>query len=230
MIITIDGPAASGKSSMARLLAHEFSLQYLATGLVYRAVGYILVHEYAYTLDMLSMPDSVHIEQVLCTQQLIYRYHEQKEIVVYKGTNLGPVLKGAEVDRYASIISTHSGVRSYLAQYYQNWAKIHSLVTEGRDCGSVVFPEAHIKFFLTAQAVIRAQRWQQEQEQRGNFFTLEKAIAEIQERDTRDMNRAYAPLRVPEGAFIIDNSQLSIATTLAYMKEYIRGRTNTPSL
>ena len=100
-------------------------------------------------------------------------------------------------------------------------AQQHALVADGRDTGSIVFPDADSKFFLTASVAVRAKRWQQTQEKKGNHFSVEQAIAIITERDERDSTRAIAPLVIPEGAIVIDNSDLDIKQTLQKILMYI---------
>lgn len=212
MIITIDGPAASGKSSAAQLLAHKFSYYYMYTGLLYRALGYILVNYYKFT----DQPDMLLLEKILLN--LEYSYDTHAGITIKFNTiNITQHLKTAEIDRLASIISEHPQVRLLLLDYQRKLAHAHNLVADGRDCGTIVFPQANFKFFLTASATVRAERWQKNQAQ----YTLQESVRIIQERDERDSNRAVAPLCQAPDAIIIDNSKLTLMETLTCIEHYI---------
>jgi cytidylate kinase len=214
MHIAIDGPTASGKSTVARMLAAHFGWYYLSTGLLYRAIGYLLGEH--------------PTEQVLhdCLAQLSYVYEHNEAKVIFRGQDITSHLKTKEVDRIASIVAQDPMVRHELLVFTRKLAQGKSLVMEGRDIGSVVLPDAEVKFFVTASLEERARRWQQYQKERGKEYSLEDALAAVQDRDLRDQNRPHSPLVIPAGAHIIDNSHLNKEETLRRMVEIINAHRN----
>lgn len=209
MIITIDGPAASGKSTVAREIASKLNVYYLCSGLMFRGLAYVLLNYKNYTLAAISKPDQKDIDCVLNSSLFEYQYVNEKEIIIFNGVNVTSELKKSDIDKAASIISTDFYVRQKLLEYQRALAQTRSIVADGRDTGSVVFPFAEHKFFITATLEERARRWRFDQEKRGILFTDEQARAAIKERDTRDSSRAVDPLIVPEGAIVIDSTDLS---------------------
>jgi cytidylate kinase len=208
-IITIDGPVASGKSSLARALAEKLGYFHINSGFLYRAIAYIFLHECGKTvadLRVLSKDDEGCIDK----QQLVYEFHEDGPRIIYKGIDITSQLKTREMDDASSIVSTHQFVRE-LVNYFQHiLAANHNIVIDGRDIGSVVFPDAQLKIFLTASLDERALRWQSDQRQLGKIYTMDQAMQEVYERDRRDTQRIIAPLRVPTGALVIDNTGLTL--------------------
>jgi cytidylate kinase len=208
MIITIDGPTASGKSTIARLLAQELHIFYLSSGLLYRALAYVLMMKKRYDYHKLSNPSIDDIDAVF--NQLYYDHDkDHKERMLYHHEDIFEYLKSAMVDQGASIVSTHAYVRNQANNFQRRVAQKRSIVVDGRDTGSVVFPDADYKFFLTAMLEIRAVRWQIFQQKKGIMYTLEQACAQVQERDERDTKRIVDPLCIPEKAVIVDSSYLS---------------------
>lgn len=207
MIITIDGPSASGKSTIAQLLAQHNKMYYINSGYLYRAYAYIK-----------------HQEPTLTTEQFLngitYEYSTAPR-VYWHNNEITHYLKMPEVDIWASQLSAIPGVREIITALQRHLADNFNVVIDGRDCGSVVFPQADIKFFLTARVEVRARRWQHMQEKLGHVLTLAQAIDTIAERDRNDTNRPISPLRIPDGAILIDSSELSIQEVCATMQQYI---------
>jgi CMP/dCMP kinase len=197
MIITIDGPAASGKSSASRCLARKLQYYYLYSGLLYRACAYVLAEYAEYTKNKL-------------------------EKVLFDGIDITPHLKSVRIDDYASLISVDGRIRNAVGVIQKKVSMDYSIVADGRDMGTVVFPRAEIKFFLTASVEVRAHRWQENQQQRGNRVTIQEAIEILTERDQRDTIRDSSPLAVAPDAIMIDNSDLSAAETCNRMEQHIR--------
>lgn len=221
MVITIDGPVASGKSTAARKLAARIGYYHFSSGLLYRALGYLLVHDSNYTLDRLYSPDPQDIEYYLAPERFVCTFDAGGKFhILWKGTDLVPLLKDKQIDQWASIISMNSLVRDRMLALQRLLGRTYNLVVDGRDSGSVVFPDAKLKFFLTASLEVRAKRWQQTQQSLGNTVSLSEVLHEIQERDERDKNREIAPLIVPENAIIIDNSGQSVHETVEWMVSY----------
>jgi CMP/dCMP kinase len=223
MIVTIDGPVASGKSTVSRMLAQQLGYYYLCSGLLYRALGYLLINLYEYTLETIAHPTQEDIERCLDSAYFSYRYDDtHQERVFFKDQDITPYLKDKFIDKVASIMSVDAHVRHAVAQLQRSIASAHNIVTDGRDVGSAVFPHAEVKFFVTASVQVRAQRWRKDQEKYSNYLSEEQAIASITDRDDRDKNRTIAPLIIPDGAIIIDTSELTIQETIDEMLKYIK--------
>lgn len=222
MIITIDGPTASGKSSIARMLARDLSCYYLYSGLLYRALGYLLVRDYHYTIAQLAVPQLADVQAVLSFPSCLYlydAYHGAR--IISHGQTITHYLKTPEVDRYAYIVSPHPHVRTEILQFQRNLAKQYTLIADGRDCGTVVFPHAEHKFFLTAHPEVRAHRWQQDQLRAGKEISFEASLAALTARDGHDTTREHSPLIAARDAHYIDNSELDLAQTLVIFKDKI---------
>lgn len=222
MVITIDGPAASGKSTIAQRLAKKLGFYFVSSGYLFRALSYLVLKTKKFSLEQLATLTKKEIDELVNPQRLAYCYDPNTGISVsFNGIAITDKLKDKTVDEGASIIGTNPDVRQALLEFQHALAEQHDLVLEGRDSGSVVFPNAQIKFFLTASLNERAKRYQKDQEQRGNSMTFDQALERIVERDVRDTTRAIAPLIVPHGAIGIDNTHLSTEQTLELMMEYI---------
>lgn len=216
MIITIDGPTASGKSTVARMVAHELGFYYLASGMLFRALAYVLIHDRGYSINKLAVACVPDLDAYMTADSFLYTYdpinHEQ---VFYKEKALTPWLKTPEIDQAASLISADVRVRDYLLAMQHTIASSHDVVADGRDCGSVVFPQADLKIFLIADLEVRAERWQKDQRVRGVLISFECAKEELNIRDERDSSRKIAPLIIPRDAIIIDSSHLQAQQVVA---------------
>jgi len=221
MIITIDGPVASGKSTIARRLAKKLKMYYLGTGSLYRGLAYVLIHHASYLEEDLENPKPEDLKTYLDPKRFVYVYdHEHGEKITFDGQDITPFLKkGASMDKAASVLSAKKVVREALLELQRFYGKNYDLVVEGRDVGSVVFPDADYRFFLTASLQIRAQRWQSDQQKKGVEVAIEDAMKIVSARDKRDQERKVAPLIKPSGATLIDNSDLDLEETL---KEFMR--------
>lgn len=217
MIITIDGPTASGKSTLAQKAAERLNIYYLNTGYLYRAIGHILSSKYGYGEQQLSTPAIEHLNGIIDPTKLTYSYATVGAMVTFNNNDITPFLKTPLIDRYASIISSNPIIRNMVLPLQHAIARQHSVVVEGRDCGTVVFPQADFKFFLTADISIRAQRWQKSQKKRGIELTFEECIAALDDRDQRDITREHCPLKIAENGIIIDSTNLSPEELLNYI-------------
>jgi CMP/dCMP kinase len=219
MIITIDGPTASGKTTVARMLAGKLHFYYISSGLLFRGLAYVLVHEYKYGRTQLENPQLADIQRALDPQRFVYQYnaatHEQ---LFFDNNNITSFLRDSAISTYASLLGTQDSVRTALEKLQHRIADHHNVVAEGRDTGSVIFPHAQIKFYLTASLEVRVARWAKDQQAKGRVITLEQAQAEVQERDERDASRALAPLCIPARAIIIDDSALAQQQVMELME------------
>lgn len=218
MIITIDGPVASGKSTIGKLLAQKIGAYYLYTGLLYRALAYLLIQNFGYKLASIGNPDQKEVKLLLDPERFAYRYNKQAgEQIFFDGTDITPLIKNHLIDQAASILSANNQVREQLNRIQRAIADERTIVVDGRDAGSVVFSHAEYKFFLTADEKERAHRWQMHQAARGNTLSFEQALASVQTRDQRDSQRTYAPLIIPQGAQVIDTTGMKVEQVVAKM-------------
>lgn len=195
MIIAVDGPTASGKGTIARALAAHYGLPHLDTGLLYRAVGRQVFldggnpDDGGDALAATSFPD---------------------------GLLLDPQLRSEETGGLASRVSVHPSVRQALYERQRAFAtQAGGAVLDGRDIGTVIAPDATVKLFVTASVDARAERRWKEMREHGRDVTLAEITADIRSRDERDANRADAPLRVAQGAVVIDTSSMDVGEAIA---------------
>lgn len=218
MIITIDGPAASGKSSVARALAQKLHYYYLNSGMLYRALGYCLLHNAGLSLDQLR--GCALDERQKCLEALHYSYDPKSGVMAMfiNDQDVTASLKDPIIDKAASLVGENKQARTFLMNMQRALSNDYDMVAEGRDAGAVVFPQADIKFFLTARPEVRALRWLKDRKNHGNnSTTFQEALTIIKDRDHRDSNREDAPLHIHADNIIIDNSNLTLEQTLDKM-------------
>jgi CMP/dCMP kinase len=201
VIVAIDGPAGVGKSTVARLLAERLGLPVLDTGAMYRAAA-LRASELA-----IDPADGVAVARLASELELEVRRAGTTGIEVWlEGQPVGERIRTPEISAATSVISTHAPLRRRLVELQRRAAAREGAVVEGRDIGSVVFPETPFKFFLTARPAVRAQRRFVELQAKGLAVDLEKLQAELSERDARDGNRADSPMRADESYIVVDSS------------------------
>jgi len=210
MIITLDGPAGSGKSTLAQLLAQRLGFFYINSGYLYRSVAYVLVHEFGYNEEKLHTPNIEDVQLILHEDNFMYQYQDGLAQVFFKGQEITQHLKDSGVSYGASLVSAYLPVRDLVAQVQKKFGTLHNLVTDGRDCGTEIYPKAQFKFYITASPQVRAQRMQADCEKKGKFITFEQALEMTQSRDLRDMTRSVCPLRKADQAIEIDTSHQSV--------------------
>ncbi|MCI7404219.1 (d)CMP kinase [Pyramidobacter sp.] len=198
-VIAIDGPAGAGKSTVAKLVASKLGISYLDTGALYRAL--------AYYLDSLAIPaqESPELRKALFDVTVEIRASS----VFLNGTDVSSLIRTPAVDRIASLYSALPSVREKLLMLQRDQALKGGLVADGRDMGTVVFPYAPVKVFLTAQAEVRAQRRHDELAARGVKVEYRKLLDEILQRDEADVKRSIAPLKQAPGAVLLDSSSMN---------------------
>lgn len=217
MIITIDGPTCSGKSTVAQLLAAQLGYYYINSGMLFRVIAYVLLQK-GYTLEQLAGLTSQQLHAAVDMDSIRYVYQHGAVAVWYGADDVTAFLKGPGLDQAASVASACSCVRTLVLSLEHRLAKQHDIVIDGRDTGSVVFPQAQLKIFLTASLAVRAQRWIDMMQHKGQQFTIDQARHEITQRDERDSTRTIAPLCVPQGAVTLDSSALAVAAVVAAVK------------
>jgi cytidylate kinase len=218
MIIAIDGPSGAGKSTLGKMLAKNLGLLYLDTGAMYRAVG-LAVSE-----SETSLKDTLKIIEIAQEAKIELVGEPENLQVFLNGENISARIRTAEVGQAASIVSTISEVRKLLVERQQELGNRGSgCVLDGRDIGTVVFPNADVKFFLTAKPEARARRRYEEDRTRGhNTATYEETLAEINQRDERDVSREDSPLSIADDAIVIDTSELDLREAFELMLEKVR--------
>ncbi len=217
-VITIDGPAGVGKSTAARLLAQRLGLVYLDTGATYRSVAYAGLKK---NLNLAT--DIEALAEVAKNIQIRFEQGEEGKTRVWVGDEeVTETIRTESVTKGAAQVAQHGPVRAALVQRQRELAAQLNVVVEGRDTGSVVFPNANYKFFLDADPTIRAQRRQGEITERyGDTPPLEQVREQLHFRDGLDRNRLVGPLIQPEDAILIDTSNRSANAVVDSMLEYI---------
>lgn len=215
MIVAIDGPAGAGKSTVARILAERHGFQLVDTGAMYRTVAY----ESARAGVDLTDPNAV--ADVARSLVFEFRFVDGENVIYCNGNPLRDEIRTAGVSRNASIVSAHSKVREVLVEQQRRVGRDRSSVLEGRDIGTVVFPDADVKLFITATPEVRAKRRVEQMEEQGQTADYDEVLREIVERDRRDRERDVAPLKRADDAVEIDTSDLSIPQVLERAEELL---------
>lgn len=220
LIIAVDGPAGAGKSSSSRLLAERLGYRYIDTGALYRAVG-LLAWEQGVS------PEDADGLAALCNSLRLRFVPGAEGIRLLSGErDVTSDIRKPEVSQMASKVSAHPLVRQRLLALQRDLGKEGGVVMEGRDIGTVVFPDADVKFYLDASAEERGRRRYAELQQQGTSANLAMTVQEIAERDRRDSGREHAPLRQAPDAVVIDTTTLSLAEVVLTMTDYVRNRTS----
>lgn len=201
-IIAIDGPVGSGKSTLARRVADMMGYVYVDTGAMYRAIALKALRR------RVSL-DAAHELEILASETRIdLRAHDGVQHVFIDGDDVTAAIRSPDVAQAASKVAVVSGVRHTLVAEQRRAGQQGGVVMEGRDIGSVVFPDADLKIFLTASPEIRAERRWREHQQKGDSIDLARTLEEIHERDRRDLERATSPLVRAADAVVVDSSAM----------------------
>lgn len=218
--VAIDGPAGAGKSTMAKRVAKDLGYVYVDTGAIYRTIGYHVA------LHGIGPKDVDGVTRLIDDVNIEIAYGEDgTQRMILNGTDVTGELRTPQMSDYASKISVMKVVRDFLLDVQRDMAKKHHVIMDGRDIGTVVLPCADVKVFLTASAEVRAQRRLEELIARGEKkITFQSILADIQERDHRDMTRPVAPLKQAEDAVLLDTSDLTIEESVSAIKEIIEKR------
>ena len=199
-VIAIDGPGGAGKSTIARLVAAKLGITYVDTGAMYRAAAVFLNRR------KIDKDDDKSIEKAVSDMNITF----SNERVLLNGEDVSKKIRENDVSKMASEYSANPAVRDKLTALQRQMGKTVSLVMDGRDIGSNVFKDAKYKFYLTASPEIRAERRYKELKERGEQIEFSKILEDIKTRDERDMNRKLNPLKIADGAALVDSTDINI--------------------
>lgn len=201
--ITLDGPSGSGKTTIAKSVAKKMGYLYVDTGAMYRGVAY-------YMFDKgIAVDDDAKVEAVLDKISLDINVVDGEQRVILNGKDITGSIRTPEISMGASTVSKNRQVRLKLVAMQRELANNHNAIFDGRDMGSYVLPEADYKFYITADVDVRAKRRYLELKQKQDI-TLEQVKVDMIARDEQDSSRAFAPLVIPQGAFVIDTTNMTI--------------------
>jgi cytidylate kinase len=214
MVITIDGPAGTGKSSVALAVAERLGFDFLDTGAMYRAIGVAALRK------EINLEDARELTFIARHTRIEYDWAKHPPGVLMNGEPVGHLLRGAEATRAASYVAVVPAIREMLVKQQQEiGASRPNLVTEGRDQGTVVFPQAELKFYLDATPAERARRRVAQLRSRGEIVDYQEILNQIQSRDQRDKSRSVGPLSVPPDAEVVDTTKMTQAQVIDHIVE-----------
>ncbi|WP_375167993.1 (d)CMP kinase [Sneathia vaginalis] len=207
MIIAVDGPSGSGKSSISKEIAKKLNIQYLDTGAMYRLLAlYLEENSLEFSKEVLKDFD----------------IKQSGETFYLNGVDVSKKIRTNDISKKASDISKIKEVREYMVDLQRKISKSHSVILDGRDISTVVFPNADFKIFLTASVEVRAKRRFLEDK----TLSYDKILEDIQKRDYQDMNRKNSPLRIARGATVIDTSQMTKEQVIQKIISLVKGGQN----
>lgn len=213
-VITIDGPAASGKSSVSRELAKRLTCPWLSTGAFYRGLAYVALQE------KVPFSDAEKIAQLAFSPKWKIQVAPERTLVIYNQKDVTDAISEEIVGNYASQISKYPEVRQALLAQQRKFAESsQGLVAEGRDCGTVIFPTAEAKIYLTASSERRAERRAQE---KGMEFSQIQAAQK--DRDAQDTTRKAAPLQAAPDAYLLDSTEMSLSEAVDTIEAFVRSK------
>ena len=216
MIIAIDGPSGAGKSTLAKRLAKELRFVYLDTGAMYRALALKVLRQ------GIDLADDAGLEELIAATEIDLQETNGNLAVLLDGLDVAAEIRTPEVSQMASKVSALRIVRARMLELQREMGRRGSVVAEGRDIGTVVFPDAEVKIFLDASANERARRRYNELQSTGRAVDYEETLREIEERDKRDSERDLAPLRKAEDALMMDSSSATADEVAAKVLSHVR--------
>ena len=220
--IAIDGFSSTGKSTLAKQLAQQLGYIYVDTGAMYRAVAYFAMQNKLISVDSFNKVDLINqLKNIV----LEFKFNSELDFaeMYLNGVNVEKAIRTIEVSGYVSKVAEVSEVRAKLVEQQQEMGKNKGIVMDGRDIGTVVFPDAELKIFMTASAVTRAQRRFDELVQKGDSVSYDEVLKNVEERDYIDTHREDSPLVMAEDAVEIDNSHLTREEQFQAVLELVNG-------
>ncbi len=219
-VITVDGPSGSGKGTISRMLARELGFHFLDSGALYRLLA-LAANRRGVPLD-----DEAGLAQLCDKLDIRFPAQADADLVVLDGEDVTEEIRTEAAGGGASRVAALPAVRAALLKRQRDFRSAPGLVADGRDMGTVVFPDARAKFFLTASAEERAQRRCKQLTEMGIDPIYEDVLADIRARDERDSKRAVAPLRPADDAHQVDTTELDIAATIQVLRNLLKNRLN----
>lgn len=213
--VAVDGPAGSGKSTVAKEIAKRLGLLYIDTGAMYRTVGY------AAQKKGIALEDETAVTAMLSDLDMKICPQEDGQKIYLEGEDVTQKIRTQEAGKGASIVAAYAGVRQELVQLQQKMAQAHSVIMDGRDITTTVLPQAQVKIYLDASAEERAKRRVGELQAQGKQADLEVVKQEILQRDDQDMHRAISPLRCAPDATVVDTTGMDIAAVVETLLQII---------
>lgn len=217
IIIAIDGYSSCGKSTIAKALAKHAGYTYVDTGAMYRATALYVIRQANSAVEESQSFNSSNVVNLLKDIHISFTQTPDGQHVTLNGEDVEGYIRTLEVGNMASQISTIKEVRAFLVAQQQAMGEEKGIVMDGRDIGTVVFPKAELKLFLTASPEVRAQRRYDELKSKGENPVFEEVLADVNDRDYRDTHRAESPLRQAEDAIVVDNSQMTREEQMEYI-------------
>jgi len=221
LIVAIDGPSAAGKSTLAKRLARDLGYTYLDTGAMYRALALKILRQ------GLDLADGAKLAALVGATEIDLVEREGNSQVLLDGVDVSALIRTPEVGQMASKVSAFPIVRRRMLELQRVLGQRGSVVAEGRDIGTVIFPEAEVKIYLDASVQERARRRYEELRKSGRDVTLEETVRELEERDKRDSERDMAPLRKADDALAIDSSALAAEAVLERVMRAVKRKSLT---
>lgn len=213
-IITVDGPSGAGKGTLSSMLAEAYKWHFLDSGAIYRVLSVAAIHH------DISFTDTSGLTPLASGLDVTFTITEDGNRIILEGEDVTDDIRNEEVGDAASQIASIPLVREALMRRQRAFRELPGLVADGRDMGTVVFPDANVKIFLSASAEIRAERRYQQLKALGRDVKISRLLSDIQARDDRDRNRKTAPLVAAEDAYILDSSDLNIKQVYEKAKDY----------
>ncbi len=201
-VITVDGPSGVGKGTISEYLSEELKWNYLNSGALYRAIAWVVRN------DSIDLKDTAGLESA--SKDIHFSLKNKKLLIKFEGMEIGSLIYNEEIAKIASKVSSNPKVRRSIVNIQRLFKKEPGLVAEGRDMGSVIFPESELKIFLTASIETRAGRRYKQLKDREFNVSLPALIKDLSARDDRDKGREISPLVIPDGAFVIETDDLTI--------------------
>lgn len=209
--IAIDGPAGAGKSTIAKIIAQKLGFIYVDTGAMYRAMALYFIR------NQIAADDTDKIEEACSLINITIEYKDGEQIVLLNGENVNGLIRTEEVGKMASAASVNKTVRLKLVELQRKLSYTNNVIMDGRDIGTYVLPNANLKIYLTASSQERALRRYKELKEKGMEADIAVIEKDIIERDNRDMNRDFAPLRQAEDAIYLDSSDMTVDEVVDYI-------------
>ncbi len=220
MIIAIDGPAASGKSTTARLVASKLNITYLDTGAMYRVVTLAVIEQ------KIDLSNSDQLDLLLKRIELTISTEGTRTKILRNGTDVSDQIRSLEVTDMVSTVSAVPAVRKAMVMLQRKIGTHQDCVVEGRDIGTVVFPKADFKFFIIADYATRAARRKKDLLQLGQHRSIDELIEDLKTRDRKDSTRSHSPLLQAPDAIVIDTSNLTIEQQITLIVDQVKSRSN----